>query len=124
MIICKNWESTTSRKLAASVHDVNLGEAKGLEDVIHRSPSSIGAETLLASKGKIPEVFLRGCGVPDELIVQLPAIIASMEPIQFYSCFISYSSYDNPFARRLYARLEHFSLICSGFSDDSFARMA
>ena len=60
---------------------------------------------MLASKGKIPEVFLRGCGVPDELIVQLPAIIGSMEPIQFYSCFISYSSDDDAFARRLYTRL-------------------
>ncbi len=39
------------------------------------------------------------------MITHLPSIIGSMEPIQFYSCFISYSSDDDAFARRLHARL-------------------
>ena len=38
---------------------------KGLDSVEHRGPSTIGTDTLFRSKGKIPEVFLRGCGVPE-----------------------------------------------------------
>lgn len=85
--------------------DLDLADVCGLESMHHTQPSTIGVDTLFKSRGKIPETFLRGCGVPEELIVQLPAIIGSMEPIQFYSCFISYCSDDDAFARRLYARL-------------------
>jgi hypothetical protein len=57
------------------------------------------------SGGKIPEVFLRGCGVPDAFIEYLPSLIGAMQPIQFYSCFISYSSTDEEFAKRLHERM-------------------
>lgn len=85
--------------------NTSLADAMGLDTVAHKGPSTIGADTLFKSHGKIPEWFLRRCGVPEELIVQLPAIIGSMEPIQFYSCFISYSSDDDAFAKRLHARM-------------------
>ena len=95
----------------ANVHstvfaDVDLSTVRGLETVQHLGPSSIGIDALFRSKGKIPAVFLRGCGVPEALIEYLPSLHKSMEPIQFYSCFISYSSQDEAFARRLHARLE------------------
>jgi len=90
---------------ATSFGGTDLTGAKGLADVRHGAPSTIGVDTLIKSQGKIPDVFLRGCGVPEELIVQLPAIVGSMAPIQFYSCFISYSSEDDAFAKRLHARL-------------------
>jgi uncharacterized protein YjbI with pentapeptide repeats len=48
--------------------DVNLSTALGLETVQHRGPSTIGIDTLYRSHGYIPEVFLRGAGVPDEMI--------------------------------------------------------
>jgi uncharacterized protein YjbI with pentapeptide repeats len=41
----------------------DLSEVKGLETVKHRAPSSIGTDTLYRPAGKIPEVFLRGCGL-------------------------------------------------------------
>jgi len=85
--------------------DVDLSEVKNLETVIHRSPSTVGVDTLFKSKGKIPEAFLRGCGVPEVLITYLPTLIGAMAPIQFYSCFLSHSSKDDAFARRLHARL-------------------
>lgn len=44
---------------------INLLEATGLEFVEHIGPSILGAETIRMSKGKIPEVFLRGCGLSD-----------------------------------------------------------
>ena len=87
------------------IADVDLSEVKWLESVTHLRPSSIAVDTLYKSRGKIPEAFLRGCGVPDALITYLPSLIGAMEPIQFQSCFISYSSKDDEFARRLYDRM-------------------
>jgi Pentapeptide repeats (8 copies) len=69
--------------------DVDLSEVRGLDSIRHRGPSTIGIDTLFLSEGKIPEPFLRGCGVPETLIAYLPSIMGAMQPIQFYSCFIS-----------------------------------
>lgn len=85
--------------------DIDLSTAKGLEAVNHRGPSTIGIDTIYASKGKIPEAFLRGAGVPDTLIAQIPALIGALQPIEFYSCFISYSHKDEDFAKRLHSRM-------------------
>lgn len=43
----------------------DLSRAIGLESVDHRSPSHISIDTFLLSEGKIPEAFLRGCGLSD-----------------------------------------------------------
>ncbi len=85
--------------------NVDLSTVKGLETIYHHWPSSIGIDTLYKSQGKIPEVFLRGCGVPEELITYLPSLISG-KAIQYYSCFISYSSKDEDFARRMHADLQ------------------
>jgi hypothetical protein len=85
--------------------DIDLSEVRGLDEVKHRGPSEISVSTLFRSRGQIPEAFLRGCGVPDPVIVNLPALIGAMEPIQFSSCFISYSPKDEAFAQRLHARM-------------------
>ena len=68
-------------------------------------PSVIGIETIFLSKGKIPEPFLRGCGVPDDFITFIKSFTTN--PIEFYSCFISYSTKDEDFADRLYADLQN-----------------
>src|SRR5262249_31327881 len=67
--------------------NVDLSQIKGLDHVFHSGQSTIGIDTILRSQGRIPETFLRGCGVPDPVIAFLPALIGSMQPIQFYSCF-------------------------------------
>jgi uncharacterized protein YjbI with pentapeptide repeats len=85
--------------------DNDLSEVKGLETVRHLYPSSIGVDTLYNSAGKIPEAFLRGCGVPDDFIAFIPSHFGVQQAIQFYSCFISYSTRDEEFARRLYSRM-------------------
>jgi hypothetical protein len=48
---------------------------------------------------------LHGCGVPDIFIEYLPSLLGAMEPIQYHSCFISYSSKDGAFAKRLHERM-------------------
>lgn len=84
---------------------VDLSRVMGLDSIDHVGPSSIGVYALFQSRGKLPESFLRGCDVPDALIDYLPSLIGSMQPIQFYSCFISYSHKDEGFAKRLHSRL-------------------
>jgi hypothetical protein len=43
--------------------------------------------------------------VPESVIVNRFALIGAMEPIQFYSCFISYSTKNQHFAERLYSKM-------------------
>ena len=86
--------------------DIDLSEVKNLDEAKHLSPSSIGIDTIVKSKGKIPDIFLRSCGVPDSFIDYIPSLIQGMEPIQFYSCFISYSVKDDAFAKRLHNDLQ------------------
>jgi hypothetical protein len=81
-----------------------------LETVKHLGPSTIGIDTLYKSKGKIPEVFLRGCGVPDTMIAYAASLVG--QPIQYYSCFISYSSRDQECAERLHADLQSKGVRC------------
>src|SRR5271157_2378674 len=90
--------------------DIDLSDAKGLDSVVHAGPSTIGIDTIYKSHGKIPEVFLRGCGVPDEFIAYIGSMVG--RPIEFYSCFISYSTKDQEFADRLYADLQAKGVRC------------
>jgi uncharacterized protein YjbI with pentapeptide repeats len=83
--------------------NVDLSEVKNLETVRHLGPSSIGIDTFYRSQGKIPEVFLRGCGVPEKFITFARSLVG--QAIEFYSCFISYSSQDQAMAERLHADL-------------------
>ena len=62
------------------------------------------------SPGEIPPKFLRGCCVPEEVITHLPSLLGSLQPIQFYSCFISYSTKNEDFAERLHSRLRNKGL--------------
>ena len=78
--------------------------------MVHQGPSSIGIDTVYASQGRIPEVFLRGAGVPDEFITYMRSLVA--RPIEFYSCFISYASKDQDFAERLHADLQARGVRC------------
>ncbi|MDQ2713153.1 MAG: toll/interleukin-1 receptor domain-containing protein [Acidobacteriota bacterium] len=53
---------------------------------------------------------MRRCGLPETLIEYLPSLIT--EPVQFYSCFISYSVRDQDFADRLYVDLQIKGVRC------------
>lgn len=90
----------------------DLSSVIGLETIHHRAPSYISIDTLYKSQGKIPEVFLRGAGLPEAFLSYLPALRNAAQPIQFYSCFISYSVKDEEFTRRLYADLQNVGIRC------------
>jgi hypothetical protein len=85
--------------------DINLSGVRHLDTVQHSGPSEISVSTLYKSGGRIPESFLRGCGIPHDFIVFLPSLIGAQEAIQFYSCFISYSHKDEEFTKRLHSRM-------------------
>jgi hypothetical protein len=89
---------------------IDLRSIKGLEQINHRGPSSIGIDTLYKSQGKIPEAFLRGCGVPNQMIEY--AKLLTKKPIQYFSCFISYSHKDEDFAKQLYSDLQTNNVRC------------
>ncbi len=95
------WETVLAR--------VDLGGAFGLESCRHGGPSVIDHRTLRKS-GELPRSFLRGIGLPDELIDFYHTLART--PIQFYSCFISYSARDTQFADRLHSDLQNRGVRC------------
>src|SRR5262249_29828994 len=58
----------------------------------------------------LPLSFLRGVGLPENLIEYLPSLVN--QAIQYFSCFISYSSKDDDFAKRIYADLQSNGVRC------------
>ncbi len=110
--------------------DVDLSEVLGLDTVKHSGPSNIDTHTLIRSKGKIPEIFLRGCGLSDlqiemaklhdpdltsEQVANISHKIYELYvagPVQYYSCFISYSSKDRTFAEGLHTDLQQQGVRC------------
>jgi uncharacterized protein YjbI with pentapeptide repeats len=89
--------------------NVDLNKTIGLDNCHHYGPSIIDFRTLSRS-GNLPISFLRGCGLPDNLIDYLPSFRGNA--LQFYSCFISYSAKDQIFADRLYADLQNKGVRC------------
>ncbi len=84
--------------------NVDLSQAVGLSTVRHAGPSNIGIDTVYRSHGEIPEVFLRGAGVPESFITFIKSLVG--QPTQLYACTISYASKDQRFCDRLYADLQ------------------
>lgn len=90
--------------------DVDLRSVKGLESVAHLGPSQIDIATIYNSLAEIPEAFLRGAGVPDSLVSFMRSL--AVNPIEYYSCFISYSTKDQDFADRLHSDLQNKGVRC------------
>lgn len=116
-------------KLGGTVFaSVNLREAHGLDSCYYSSPSIIDSPAL--QRSPLPVAFLRGGGLSDWEIeaaklhqdgLTLSQItdsayklvdIRGKSPIQFYSCFIIYSSKDEEFAQRLHADLQDSGVRC------------
>jgi uncharacterized protein YjbI with pentapeptide repeats len=88
---------------------VNLSTVKALESCVHYGPSYLDYHTL-ARSGTLPLNFLRDCGLSDEFINYLPSLFG--QAIEYYSCFISYSTKDEEFAQRIHADLQNKGVRC------------
>jgi hypothetical protein len=108
--VLREADLTRARLGYTTFANVDLSEVKGLETVRHSGPSTIGIDTIYRSQGKIPEAFLRGAGVPDSFITYMHSLTG--EAIQYYTCFISYSTKDQDFATRLHADLQAKGVRC------------
>ncbi|HYX72608.1 MAG TPA: toll/interleukin-1 receptor domain-containing protein, partial [Nitrososphaera sp.] len=95
----------------------DLSTVKGLDTVEHAGPSIIGIDTLFKSKGKIPKLFLRRLGVPDNFTNRIASLLD--KEIQFYSCFISFTEADDKFAERLYNDLLEVGVRCWRWKEDA-----
>jgi len=89
---------------------IDLRTVKGLKTINHRGPSYVSTSTIERSQGNIPEVFLRGVGLNDTFIAYVRSLVA--RPIEYHTCFLSYSSKDQVFAERLYADLQSNNVRC------------
>jgi hypothetical protein len=97
--------------------ECDLSEASGLEQVEHERSSTIGIDTIYQSSGKIPEVFLRGCGVPEDFITYAKSLTTN--PIEYYSCFISFTEKDDAFSERLYNDMQAKGIRCWRWKEDA-----
>jgi len=99
--------------------NTDLNGVLGLESVYHTVPSSIGTDVIAKSKGKIPDIFLRGCGLsdweieeaklynPDLTSQEIDKILRNIRQLratqvqQTSGLFISYSHADETFVDKL-----------------------
>ena len=98
--------------------DLDLRKVKGLETVRHISPSTVGTDTLIRSRGQLGDTFLRGCGLsPSEVLEArhhdsslskgaVAALRAQIETLratrsQRKRVLISHSQQDDPFVEEL-----------------------
>jgi len=105
----KNVDFNGATFNSTTIIGCDLSSARGLQHAKHSSSSIIDTQTLFLSRS-IPADFLRGAGVPDSLITFLPSMRVGMQPIEFYSCFISHSHRDEEFCKRLHSRMQQEKL--------------
>jgi uncharacterized protein YjbI with pentapeptide repeats len=90
---------------ATTLANLDLSGTHGLSSIIHLLPSDVGCATLWKSRGSVPEEFLRGAGVPHNLLRRLHESIASKDDLILSYHFISHADADKDLALRLQARL-------------------
>ena len=95
--------------------DCDLSQVIGLDQLRHVGPSVIGLDTISRTPIKLPEPFLRGTGMPEELIDTRP----SQDAASHYTCFISYFSKDREFAQKLSSDLQNRGVRCWAFPADA-----
>ncbi|HEU5380019.1 MAG TPA: toll/interleukin-1 receptor domain-containing protein [Ktedonobacteraceae bacterium] len=90
--------------------NVDLRQAKGLNEVFHHGPSHVDLLTIKLPQDGSALHFLRSCGIPDKWIDFWRS--TAMNPIQYHSCFISYAHQDNDLAHRLHSDLQAHGVRC------------
>ena len=102
---------------------LDLRQVIGLEEIEHTSSSTVSTDTFVASRGQVPEVFLRGCGLsdweievarlynPDLTNAEINDIqykmydLRATQALQISPLFISYGHADTKFVDKLESHL-------------------
>lgn len=90
--------------------DVNLSTAGGLHSISHLGSSHLGVNTIIRSRGAIPDIFVQGTGAPKTIIDYMHAIAA--QPVEYHTCSIKYSFQDETFVEKLQADLQQLDIYC------------
>jgi len=124
-VYLNNSKFTNAALADTTLAACDLSLAIDLENTSHHGPSTIGMNTIHKSKGRIPEIFLRGCGLsdadieyaklsnPDLTNDQTNKILYRMfelratQAIQLSPLFISYSHADSTFVDKLEIQLNN-----------------
>lgn len=120
--------SLTDAKFGGTSIDANLAKTNGLENIQHSYRSFLSLRSIKTLPYPLPENFLRGCGLSDfeieiaklyrknisikditDIVYRITELRGT---IQFYSCFISYSSNDQTFAEKLHTDLQNSGVRC------------
>jgi uncharacterized protein YjbI with pentapeptide repeats len=88
---------------------LQLGGAKGLDTCQHLRPSVIDHATL-GQSGRLPPVFLRGCGLPDSLIEYWASEPAPA--VNVLTCLVGFTGKDLPFVELLQTDLQSKGVRC------------
>ncbi len=92
--------------------DVDLSTVKYLNEVNITGPCTIGIDTLYKSQAVIHDPwfneFLEKCGVPETMRTFASSLV--VKALDYYSCFISYSTQDEEFCQELQSRLKRRGL--------------
>lgn len=89
--------------------DTDLSDTQGLENCQHHGPSTVDHRTIIKSNA-IPLAFLRGCGLPDEIIGHYQAL--TTKGLRTHTCLISYAKEDKAFALQLHHDLQDQGIRC------------
>lgn len=84
--------------IGSTLAGLSLRSVRGIDSLAFAFTNSIAIDTFFNSGG-LPESFMRASGVPEEFIQYAASLVG--KAIEYYSCFLSYSSNDNEFAHRL-----------------------
>jgi len=105
-----NVDMTRATIYKTNFCSVDLSNVQGLESTVSFGPCTLGIDTIYRSKGQISRVFLRNCGLPDNLMEYLQT--QTKNDYEYDTCFISYSIEDQDFAYRLYTDLQNHGIRC------------
>ena len=103
-----NFEKSTFDRVVLG--NTDLSNAHGLDEIVHRGPSTVGIDTFYRSQSSLSEKFLRGCGIPQGLITNVETIAG--DPSEKFFCYIYYVKEENLFIERLYDAMQDKGVRC------------
>ena len=104
------WADLHDAMVGTEFGAIDLSEAKGLDQVRHELLPASASTRFINPEAKSLRDSCAGAAFQRISSRICTSLVNAEEGIQFYSCFISYSSKDEEFARRLHGRMREAHL--------------